>query len=90
MSTSTRAQCKGSSYRNIRVKYLKLTGTALELCAPNMSSDTLCGQNNYLGMVKETKIGKSAAKFFGFINYFWYIIAYIFTYAKPRNKRTDC
>jgi hypothetical protein len=28
-----------------------------------MYSNITCGQNNYLGMVKDVKIGKSAAKF---------------------------
>jgi hypothetical protein len=49
-------------------KRFKLPGTSLEICTPSISNDTLCGRNNYPGMVKETNIGKSAAKFLGKVN----------------------
>jgi hypothetical protein len=42
-----------------------LSGTTLELYTPSIYSNIICGQNNYLGMVKEVKIGISAAKFLG-------------------------
>jgi hypothetical protein len=42
---------------------LKLSGTALELYILNIDSNILCGWSNYPGIVKNVKIGISAAKF---------------------------
>lgn len=39
-----------------------MTGNSLELYAPNKHRNIVCGQINYLGTVKDIKIGQSAAK----------------------------
>ena len=52
-----------SLYSDIHVKTLKLTGTPLELFLLNYHGDIDSGENNYLGIVKKKKIGKSAVKF---------------------------
>lgn len=44
-------------------KVVKLTGNSLEFCLLNNHSNIDYGENNYLSIVKKTKIGKSASKF---------------------------
>ena len=45
----------------------ELTGKSLELHTPSYHRNVDNGQTNYLGMVKEMKIGQSAAKFLNIV-----------------------
>lgn len=68
-------------------KVVKLTGNSLEFCLLNSRSNIDYGENNYLSIVKKTKIGKSASKFVC-INYFSYIVLSELDLINMGNKRT--